>query len=129
MSALNLAITALKGTAAVTAKTTQSRICAVSAPQNQALDYVVVNVVSGDDEQMLAGAGGFLTSRIQVDCVSRTVAGAQALAAAVLSALEQRPTNPPSGLLDCYRDGVEFTDSSDDGTTFRVVLGFYLIHG
>lgn len=128
MKAIDLAIAVLKASTAVVAITTHSRIYPVTAPQGMTLPHVVVNLIAGDDEQLLGGAGHLFTSRIQVDCIATSVALAAQLGEAVNAALEQRPANPPSDLDDCFTDGIAHSDSSEDGSIIRVLRGYYLIH-
>lgn len=126
MSAVDLAIAVLKSTPAVIQRTTLSRIYPVVAPENSLTPYAVVSLISDNDEQMLAGKAGMYTARIQVDCMASNATDAAALALAVDSALEERKDSYPNKLVDCFRDGIAFSDYSDDRTICRYVRGFYI---
>jgi hypothetical protein len=128
MNAIDLVIDALKKNNGVTSKTTLSRIYPLRVPQQQTLDHIVVNIVSGNDEQMLGGNAGLNVSRVQVDCMSKTASGAIALGDAVIAALEKKPANAHQQLRDCYRDGIDASDFSDDSEFARRILGFYVHH-
>ncbi len=58
--------TLLTGSAAVMARATG--VYWGVAPQDAALPYVVLNVISGTDRPLYAGTDGFWEYRVQVDC-------------------------------------------------------------
>ena len=128
MNVLDLITDALKKNSGVTSKTSLSRIYPIKVPQAQTLDHIVVNIITGGDDQMLDGNAGLYESRVQVDCYSKTATGALTLGDAVIAALEKRPANANVQLRDCYRDGVDSSDYSDDGEFARRILGFYAHH-
>lgn len=128
MSALQIAVDLLKDSSEVIDIVTENRVYPVVAPQNAAVPYVIVSLASGNDEQLLSGAARIYTSRIQVDCLAASAALSMTLGDAVGEALEDVVKAAISGFIaDVMRDGVDFTDFSDDRTAFRRVIGFTVI--
>lgn len=127
MSAIGLTIPILQKTPGVVAFTTLTRIYPVAAPQSQTLNRCVLTTATGAEAQMLSGASGMITSRIQVDCICTTATDAANLRKAVIGALKEKKPTYPGILMDCYRDGVEYEDYSDDRTQFRALAGFYVL--
>lgn len=126
MSAIQLAVDALKLNQAVTSITSLSRIFPLASPQGVTLPHVIVHIASGGDDQLLTGAAKLYRSRIQCDCIAPSATVAEQLGNAVRGALEERKSNYPAKLRDCFVDGVDGSDYSDDRTSFRRYLGFHI---
>lgn len=127
MSTLEIAITRLKAVTAVTDIVTANRIYPVAAPQKAVAPYVVVGLAAEEDEQLLAGAAKLYKGRVQVDCVAADGNNADLLGEAVKAALEDVVKASIAGkTVDSEKDGIDFTQVSDDRTAFRRVIGFYI---
>ncbi|AZO29424.1 DUF3168 domain-containing protein [Mesorhizobium sp. M1B.F.Ca.ET.045.04.1.1] len=128
MSALEIAITKLTATSAVTSITTAAGIYPIDLPQGASAPCLVVNIVSGFDEQMLDGAGKYYRHRVTVECNAYTADEAMALGDAVMSALQENinaTIGSFSGVTTQFAD-LDRTDTSDDRSTYRRLLDFFI---
>lgn len=128
MSALSIAITKLAATSAVTSKTTVARIYPIVFPQTASLPCLVANVVSGYDEHMLDGAGKYYRNRISIECLAASAEEVIALGDAVMSALQDNVNatiGAFTGVTTQFAD-LDRTDYSDDRTTYRRTLDFFI---
>lgn len=134
MDPIDLAIEVLKRNDGVRAITTMSRIYSTGAPEKTTLAHVVVNVVAGDDEQLLSGPAKMYETRFQFDCNSLDKAEASRLGAAVCAALEDtvRTEITIKGVtgfkfnVDFRRDGTDLTRANDNPVFSQRIVGFYM---
>ncbi len=128
MSALSIAITKLKATSAVTSRTTTARIYPVDLPQGASQPCLIVNITSGYDEHMLSGAGKYYLNRITVECNAQTPQEVMDLGDAVMAALQDNvhaTIGAFVGVTTQFAD-LDRTDYSDDRTTYRRTLDFFI---
>lgn len=128
MSALEIAVTKLKATSAVTSKTTAVRIYPIDLPQGAQQPCLVVNIASGYDEHMLTGAGKYYRHRITVECLAATPEAVIALGDAVMTAMEDNVNatiGAFAGVTTQLAD-LDRTDYTDDRTTYRRTLDFFV---
>ena len=128
MSALEIAVTKLGATSSVTTITGAIGIYPISLPQTAAPPCVLVNIVSGQDEHMLTGAGKLYLHRVSVECLATTAAGVMALGDAVMAALEDNANatiGSFTGVSTQWAD-IDRTDLSDDRTVYRRTLDFFI---
>lgn len=134
MSALAIAVTRLMDIGAISA-VVGSGIFPVATPQGQPAPYYLINLVDEPDEQMLAGAGGYYNSRIQIDCIGSSAAQANKMAEllkanfpCVKAAIQLDNESPPNTArdVDISKADTDYTDAADDRSVFRRVLDFYI---
>ena len=128
MSALQIAIDKLVATAGVTAITTAAGIYPEEMPQNALMPCIVVNIVSGQDEHMLTGAGGYYRHRVSVECNAANPLVAQQLGNAVMAALQTNVNatiGDFTGVSTSFAD-TELTGRSDDRSASRRILDFFI---
>ena len=128
MSALQIAIDKLVATAGVTAITTAARIYPVEMPQAAVAPCVVVNVISGQDEHMLTGAGRYYRHRVSIDCIAADPLVAQQLGDAVMGALDNNVNATIGDFtgVSTYFADTDLTDSANDRSSFRRVLDYFI---
>lgn len=128
MSALKIAVTKLAATSAVTDITTAVGIYPITMPQAAVPPCLIVNVVSGQDEHMLTGAGKYYRHRVSVECLATTALGAEALGAAVMTALQDNANatiGSFTGVATQFADS-DRTDFSDDRSVYRRTVDFFI---
>jgi hypothetical protein len=105
------------------------------APQNKTAPYVVANLVSEPDEEMLAGAGGYVQSRVQINCVALNMADANDMGEVlkrsfpcVKATIDFGDASPEEIAVDVdiMKTETDFTDAADDRTSFRRVTDYYI---
>lgn len=106
----------------------ENGIHAIAAPQEAAKPYLVVNMVGEPDIEMVAGPARYYEGRIQIDCVAADRLVAVDLGQAVKNQIGGIVKASIAGAsdVDIYADGVDMTDVSDDRSSFRRVIGFYV---
>ena len=128
MSALQIAIDKLVATSAVTDITTTAGIYPEEMPQGASPPCVVVNVVSGQDEHMLTGAGRYYRHRVTIDCIAADPLVAQQLGDAVMGALDNNVNATIGDFtgVSTYFADTDLTDSANDRSAFRRVVDFFI---
>ncbi|BCH33126.1 hypothetical protein MesoLjLc_50560 [Mesorhizobium sp. L-8-10] len=126
MSSLGIVITKLGQTGAVTAITGSAGIYPVDFPQGASPPCVVANIVSGVDEPFLEGAAKFWRGVVTVECLASTADVMVSLAEAVIEALNGTKNATIAGHTDVsiLKGGTDFTDKSDDRSTYRRTVDF-----
>lgn len=135
MSATTLAIQLLLQDATV-AGLVAGAVLPVEAPQDQALPYVVVRVLSEDAGYVIAGDTGAFDNRVEVACHGRTFAQSDAIGEAVKAALINNVNravsygdgSPPDviGIATTWKAPGDVSDFSRDRSVFRRIMDFRL---
>lgn len=120
------AIQSLIAGAAGVSALASARVYAGDAPQGTPRPFVRINTVAGVRDYHMAGASGFVASRVQVDCFGATYPAAKNLATAVAAAVTgYSGTIGGIELQGVFIDN-EIDDSEDDtgraSTIYRVLL-------
>jgi hypothetical protein len=120
MSAIEIVITKLKATGAVTTLIPKASIYPIMWPETAQPPAVVVNVAGDSDVQMLTGAGGYYDTRVRVEALATTGTAALAIGKAILTALESVVKATIGGFhdVDIIYNG-QFTDWADDRSMCR----------
>jgi hypothetical protein len=115
-----------------------TRIYPVAPPQNPVLPYVRYQFVSRVPFHSMTRDSSLQISRLQVDCVAATYAGALALAGAVRVALHMKrgiigvsPNDGQVSLLKLDDQTDDYENPSGEGTQygpFRVIQDYTVIH-
>lgn len=135
MSALSIAIAKLRSVAGVTALVPAARIFPIEAPQELAPPFIIINLTSERDEQLLNSAGGYFDSRISVECVGATGTSANDIGEAVKKALQNvikqdivsLGASPVTYLgVDIMKADTDLTDRADDRSLSRRIIDFYV---
>lgn len=128
MSAIDIAIAKLVATPGVTNITTPARIYPIVVPQTAEAPFIVVNIVTGRDDLLLAGAGQYYLGRVSVDCCAATASAAVALGNAVMAALQDVVKESIGAYtdVDIYFATTDMTDVADDRSMCRRLLHFYV---
>ncbi len=105
----------LSATSAITALV-KDRIYPLILPQNQDLPAISYTRIIGMPVYSLKGYSGLDNVHVQIDCWASTYAGAKAVAAAVLAAIDTATTfkGVMSGDRDMYEDDVQIYRVSMD---------------
>jgi hypothetical protein len=128
MSAIQIVIHKLVGNAGVTNITTVNKLFPVQAPQNTDAPYIAVNLVSGRDEHMLQGDGGYYRSRVSVECIGLTAAVVLDLGDAVIEALGSTLKQAFLSFKDVditFAD-VDITQPNDSQTACQRILHYFV---
>lgn len=125
MSALAIVIAKLKATSGVTSITGAKGIYPIDLPQDASPPCVIANIVTGDDELMLTGAGKYYRGLVTVECLAVTPDAVIALGNAVIAALEDVVSQTLAGhVANILKGNSDFTDISDDRSTYRRTVDF-----
>lgn len=106
----------------------------IDAPQGIKAPFLIINLISEPDEQLLIGPGGFWESRISIECFGLTGSAAVALGETVKKVLgrvvKQNITVTPSGTVfpgvDIYKADSDLTDKVEDRQMPRRTMDFYV---
>lgn len=93
-----------------------TRVYPVQVPQGQSLPAIVLTAASHEDERTLQGHGGYPLSEVIVDSCGATYEAADALAAAIRTALEDYRSGPIEHIASTP---LEIDDRGDSGDHFR----------
>ncbi len=98
----------------------------VMFPQMALPPCIVLNIVGGTDEQILAGAGGYYTHRIRAETISRDTSQAISLGTLVRNVLGDvtKATVGTAIDVDIYFDNVDHTDAADERDMARRIQDF-----
>ncbi len=128
MSAVFLTVQALLANATVTG-VTSTRVQPFPLKQGTALPAIAIAMSNEEEEMMLAGSSQYPNATVQVHCVATTASDVIRLGEKVKGALRDLlfyDSNSPSNGGSFTKDALDFTDFSDDLTTFRRVMGYSL---
>lgn len=132
MSALAIVTKKLTTYAALNAVVPAGSVHSFEAPQGLASPYIVLNLVSESDEQMLRGAAAYFDSRVQVECIDASGTKANNIGELVKMALQNVvKENITVGAtvfqgVDIYKADSDLTDRSDDRSVSRRIMDFYV---
>lgn len=128
MSAIQIATYILSRNAAVKAIATAAKVFPIDAPQNTVAPYITVNLVSGQDEHLLDGAGKYYQHRVTVESIGRSPAEALNLGDAALAAVENTIKQHVDTFVDVdiHFADVDFTQPNDSRTAYQRVQQFYI---
>ena len=123
-SAVSLTLKALLAQSGVTG-TTSTRIRPFPLPQGETLPAIAVAMSAEDEEYLLSGAAQYPNATVQVHCIATTATSAIQLGEKVKDALRDLHfSDSPPVSASFVKEALDFTDFSDDLTTFRRVMGF-----
>jgi len=124
MSAVFMTIRALLANGTVTA-VVSDRVQPFPIKQGTALPALAVALSAEDIEMMLSGSSQYPNATVQVHCITTTATSAIQLGEKVKGALRDLNfSDSPPISASFIKDALDFTDFSDDLTTFRRVMGF-----
>lgn len=133
MSALSIMTRLLLDAPAVTALVS-TKVRSFSAEQQLAPSYIVLNLAGNTDEQMLEGAGKYYEARVTVEATALTGSLANQIGETVIDAIGSvvkatvygggSPTLPIGEDVDVFLAGSDYSDTSDDRSTFRRQIDF-----
>lgn len=134
MSSINITTKTLLGWAAITNVVGQ-RIYPVTVPQNAAMPYIVVRLVSESEEDLLQGASQIREGRVSVESVTAgNIPQLFTLGEAVIDAMRDRVEYAIANCIVTTRKaGTDETDDtsapSDEGyaSAVRRITDFYLV--
>lgn len=125
MSAIIITIAALRAAANVAA-IVGDRVEIEPGTPTTPPPLVTVAMVDEEETYTLAGAGNYPRSRVSVICVALSAADAHRLAGVVKAALNDCE-GVFAGFFATFRKaGTEYADWSDDHSTHRVIVDYYL---
>lgn len=125
MSAIEIVITKLKATAAVTALVPKASHYPIMWPEAAQPPAIVINIAGDSDEQMLSGAGKYYETRVRIESMAVSGTAVIAIGNAVRDALQDIVKATIAGFhdVDITYNG-QFTDWADDRSMARVVSDF-----
>jgi len=124
MSAVFMTIRALLANGTVTA-VVSDRVQPFPIKQGTALPALAVALSAEDIEMMLSGSSQYPNATVQIHCITTTATSAIQLGEKVKGALRDLNfSDSPPISASFIKDALDFTDFSDDLTTFRRVMGF-----
>ena len=124
MSAVFMTIRALLANGTVTG-VVSDRVQPFPIKQGTALPALAVALSAEDIEMMLSGSSQYPNATVQVHCITTTATSAIQLGDKVKGALRDLNfSDSPPISASFIKDALDFTDFSDDLTTFRRVMGF-----
>lgn len=126
MSGTAIAIQALLADADV-AGLVGARVYPTMVPSTATLPCVVVRLVAETDAELLAGAGRWPESRVQVESLASTATGADVLGEAIVAALgDLTHRSVGARVVTAWRAGSDFADHAADRSVFRRVTDYML---
>lgn len=128
MSGLQIATTLLSANAGVIALVSAAKVFPIDAPQNTEAPYLLVNHVSGRDEQMIETSGKYYRTRISVQAVSRSAMEVMDIGDAVIAALDNviKQTVGDFNDVDVLHADVDITDPNDTRSAYLRTLHFFI---
>lgn len=127
MSAMQIVITKLVATSAVTALVPASKIFPVTVGQGTNPPAITVSEMPRRDQPLLeGGASGYYEQRVTVDCMAETAEAGLAIANAVFGALHGPTKASISGFsdVDILEKGGAGSGYSDDRSLFTAGMDF-----
>ena len=109
----------------------QSRIHWVRSPQGTASPRVVLYKISGLRDMALGGPTGFVSSRVQIDCIGPSYGSAKTVARAVearLSGYSGTTGNVQFEAIFLVGERDDFVDAETPDKLFRTSLDFNIWH-
>lgn len=112
----------------------ENRIFPTAALQGAVMPYLIVSKPDEQSRLLLAGAGKYPRSRVSIECIAATAAEADRLGkkvydafATMINEVVNDGQSPPSSYVATITPAdFDFDDYSDERTSFRRVIDFYV---